>query len=89
MGKNLSGGGKYLLRRPDPQVIWPLKDQNGLWSKVHAHYHRSQSGGGNWEFKSKLPERWVIKYNELSFYKNQQVLNTPDFSPNKQQTGVG
>ncbi len=67
-GEKLERWGKYILRRPDPQVIWPLKDQNGLWSKVHAHYHRSQSGGGNWEFKAKLPERWVIKYNELSFY---------------------
>jgi 23S rRNA (cytosine1962-C5)-methyltransferase len=67
-GEKLERWGKYILRRPDPQVIWPLKDDKGLWEKAHAHYHRSQSGGGSWEFKSKLPQRWTIKYNELSFY---------------------
>ncbi len=67
-GEKLERWGEYILRRPDPQAIWPLKDKNGMWAKAHAHYHRSQSGGGGWEFKSRLPKRWTIKYNELSFY---------------------
>lgn len=67
-GEKLERWGKYILRRPDPQVIWPLKEETANWKKAHAHYHRSQSGGGSWEFKSKLPQRWVIKFEELSFY---------------------
>ncbi|WP_349255140.1 class I SAM-dependent methyltransferase [Acetivibrio sp.] len=67
-GEKLERWGKYILRRPDPQIIWPIKDEKGLWKKADAHYHRSQSGGGRWEFKKKLPERWKISYQDLSFY---------------------
>nr|WP_206659750.1 class I SAM-dependent methyltransferase [Acetivibrio mesophilus] len=67
-GEKLERWGKYVLRRPDPQIIWPIRDEKGLWKKADAHYHRSQSGGGNWEFKKKLPERWEISYQGLSFY---------------------
>ena len=29
---------------------------------------RSDTGGGHWEFREKLPERWVIGLNNLKFY---------------------
>jgi len=67
-GEKLERWGKYILRRPDPQIIWPIRNENGLWKKADAHYHRSRSGGGSWEFKRKLPERWTISYHDLSFY---------------------
>ncbi|HOJ11169.1 MAG TPA: class I SAM-dependent methyltransferase [Clostridiales bacterium] len=66
-GEKLERWGKYILRRPDPQAIWPVAGDPDNWEKVHAHYHRSRSGGGSWEFFSKLPEDWSIKYKELSF----------------------
>ncbi|MBR6891513.1 MAG: class I SAM-dependent methyltransferase, partial [Clostridia bacterium] len=31
-------------------------------------YHRSQKGGGEWEFFRRLPERWTVAYGELKFY---------------------
>ena len=55
------GGGVYLLR-PDPQAIWSM-DSPEL---VDAHYHRSASGGGEWEFFKKLPESWNISLGDLS-----------------------
>jgi 23S rRNA (cytosine1962-C5)-methyltransferase len=67
-GEKLERWGKYILRRPDPQIIWPLKEENIRWKKADAHYHRSSSGGGNWDFRTKLPERWTISYDKLSFY---------------------
>lgn len=67
-GEKLERWGEYVLRRPDPQIIWPLNNENGLWEKADAHYHRSQSGGGSWEFKRRLPERWKVSYSGLSFY---------------------
>lgn len=67
-GEKLERWGKYVLRRPDPQVIWPIRKENGLWLNADAWYHRNQSGGGKWEFRKKLPERWQISYNGLSFY---------------------
>ena len=56
-----------ILRRPDPQVIWPIQDENNLWKQPHAHYHRSRSGGGHWEFKKTFKESWTIQYKELRF----------------------
>lgn len=66
-GEKLERWGTYVLRRPDPQIIWPINDNKGLWDKADAHYHRSSSGGGKWEFKRKLPERWKISYKGMSF----------------------
>ena len=66
-GEKLERWGKYVLRRPDPQAIWPINWTVKKWDKVDAHYHRNSSGGGSWEFFSKLPEEWTIKYRDLSF----------------------
>ena len=60
-GNRLERWGKYILIRPDPQAIWSEKNSN-LWGKADGTYKRSNSGGGFWDFKKKLPEKWVIKY---------------------------
>jgi 23S rRNA (cytosine1962-C5)-methyltransferase len=67
-GERLERWGKYILRRPDPQVLWPAKENPEVWQNFHAHYHRSSSGGGNWEIPGQLPERWVVHYRNLAFY---------------------
>jgi len=67
-GERLERWGHVVLRRPDPQIIWPLPEENDLWRSVSGRYHRSSSGGGHWEYKTKLPERWTIGYKELKFY---------------------
>ena len=66
-GEKLERWGDIILRRPDPQTIWP-KAQEKLWKSAQAHYHRSERGGGEWEFLKKLPERWTVKHGDLSFY---------------------
>ena len=66
-GEKLERWGDVILRRPDPQTIWP-KAQEQLWKSAQAHYHRSERGGGEWEFLKKLPERWTISHGELHFY---------------------
>lgn len=66
-GEKLERWGQYVLRRPDPQIIWPIKNKK-IWDRADAQYHRSQSGGGNWEYKSKLPKRWTIGFENLKFY---------------------
>jgi 23S rRNA (cytosine1962-C5)-methyltransferase len=65
-GEKLERWGKYILLRPDPQVIWNTEKKAQEWKKLNAHYHRSKSGGGEWEF-IKLPEQWSIDYGELNF----------------------
>lgn len=58
--------GNVILVRPDPQTIWQ-KSTDGRWNKYDAIYHRSNKGGGNWEFRKKLPENWTINYRDLTF----------------------
>jgi len=62
-GMKLERWGPYTLVRPDPQVIWPGARQS--WSHWDAFYHRSQTGGGHWEFRRPLPEYWDIHYDSL------------------------
>lgn len=66
-GERLERWGNITLIRPDPQVIWNTPKVNPLWKKADAIYHRSQSGGGQWEIRNKIPDFWTIGYRDLSF----------------------
>lgn len=64
-GEKIEKWGEYILRRPDPQVIW-----NSDSFESHSYdalYHRSNKGGGNWEVKNNIPDRWEVKYKDLTF----------------------
>ncbi|MDD4378119.1 MAG: class I SAM-dependent methyltransferase [Eubacteriales bacterium] len=67
-GDKLERWDRYILRRPDPQVIWPIMKDHSQWKKVDGHYHRSEKGGGHWDFFSHLPEQWTVSYKDLAFY---------------------
>lgn len=54
-----------ILQRPDPQVIWRFPKNKG-WNKVDALYHRSDKGGGRWELRKSLPEKWKITYRDIT-----------------------
>lgn len=66
-GEKLERWGEYKLIRPDPQIIWKEKSFPEKWNKVNARYNRSKTGGGNWDFKTKLPAAWKVKYKNLTF----------------------
>lgn len=63
--------GPYTLVRPDPQVLWPRHGAGApgtggsSWPDWDGFYHRSESGGGRWEFRNPLPEHWTIRYEAL------------------------
>lgn len=61
-----SWGGKVLVR-PDPQIIWKSPKRSDLWTKADGIYHRSSKGGGEWEYRKRLPESWNIGYKNLKF----------------------
>jgi len=65
-GERLERWGKYILIRPDPQIIWNNMKNDSRWSKPDGIYKRSKSGGGNWTVKS-MPDKWTVKYGELEF----------------------
>lgn len=60
-GEKLERWGKYILVRPDPQVIWNTPHNHQLWKRKNGHYHRSARGGGEWEFFD-LPDEWTVSY---------------------------
>lgn len=68
-GEKLERWGRYILLRPDPQVIWDTPRENRNWKHLNAHYHRSSKGGGEWEFFD-LPDEWTIHYDFQSFFYN-------------------
>lgn len=65
-GEKLERWGKYILLRPDPQVLWHTPKKVKEWKMLNGHYHRSSKGGGEWEFNN-LPEEWQISYKDLRF----------------------
>ncbi len=54
--------GPHTLVRPDPQIIWPRSGGATAWERWDGFYHRSETGGGRWEFRRPLPEYWEIGY---------------------------
>ncbi len=66
-GEKVEKWGPHILVRPDPQAIWPKIETESAWKHANAVYHRSKSGGGQWEIR-KLPAQWTISYRELTFH---------------------
>jgi 23S rRNA (cytosine1962-C5)-methyltransferase len=66
-GEKLERWGTVILRRPDPQALWPKSATELRWNSPHAHYYRSAKGGGAWRFLKPLPKSWTIGYRNLRF----------------------
>lgn len=64
-GTRLERWGKYILLRPDPQVIWTSEKRFEEWNNADAEYER-RGGGGAWRENS-LPAEWCISYGTLTF----------------------
>ena len=65
-GEKLERWGRYFLVRPDPQVIWRTPKLDPRWRSFDARYSRAETGGGHWS-SNRLPERWQVRYRELTF----------------------
>ena len=66
-GEKLEDWNGIILLRPDPQVIWHAKKPLSKQAGLHAHYHRSETGGGGWQYLKKTPDEWTISYKNLKF----------------------
>lgn len=66
-GERLERWGDIILIRPDPQIIWQTPRQHPLWKQAHAHYLRSNTGGGRWQELNPVPEMWKIRQGNLTF----------------------
>ncbi len=66
-GEKLERWNNITLIRPDPQIIWKEKMHPEEWKKADAIYSRSNSGGGEWNYKKKIPKEWQVHYKNLTF----------------------
>lgn len=65
-GEKLERWKNVIFRRPEPQAMWNI-EKNDLWKNTDGFYHRSNKGGGYWDFNTKLPEYWTVNYKDLTF----------------------
>lgn len=66
-GEKLERWTREILIRPDPQVIWKTEKNNRLWAQPSARYHRSKTGGGQWQVFTRMPAAWQVRYKDLIF----------------------
>ena len=59
-GRKLEQFGPYILDRPAPQAHHHKRTPE-LWADAQAVYSRSQSGSGEWDFRQKLPDEWIVE----------------------------
>lgn len=67
-GAKLERFGIYVLNRPEPKALWSKTLDATEWQKAHATYIRNSSGGGSWNYASKLPSSWNLTWNKLKFH---------------------
>lgn len=67
-GRRLERFGEFVLDRPDPQVLWSPVLSEGEWGRADARFNRKSDGSGVWQNRRPLPERWVVRHFDLSFY---------------------
>jgi 23S rRNA (cytosine1962-C5)-methyltransferase len=64
-GMRLERFGKYILVRPDPQIIWQPHLSNDEWAKADAIFDIQ---GKAWINRNNVPAKWLMKYHDLSFW---------------------
>lgn len=62
-GQKLERFGKYTLKRPDPQILWKPHLPKSDWNKADATFEKDK-----WILKGKIPEKWLLKYKNISFW---------------------
>ena len=61
-GKRLEKFGKYIIFKPDPQVIWKPSLNESEWNKADAKYLEKDWSPNN------LPQKWPLSYKDIKFY---------------------
>lgn len=68
-GRKLEQYGPHKLIRPEAEAIWQPGLTESEWQKADAEFLPSaEKNGGHWETKSKMTDRWMMKYNGLNFW---------------------
>lgn len=60
-GRRLERFGKYILNRPDPEVMWSKNLAEEEWETADAKFNNDK-----WETKSNFPEKWQLEINNIT-----------------------
>ncbi|MBO5925791.1 MAG: class I SAM-dependent methyltransferase [Clostridia bacterium] len=66
-GMKLERWDKYVLLRPDPQIIWPAKTNLRKYPGLDAIYERSSTGGGAWNMLHDIPSDFTVSWKDYTF----------------------
>lgn len=68
-GAKLERFGPFLLNRPEPEAIWKPALPENEWGKADATFIPGRGeGSGQWQLKTKMPERWSINFRKIKFW---------------------
>ncbi len=67
-GLKLERFGPYKFIRPDSQAYWQPKTDVNDWKCDAIFAGRDGDEMGRWSFKSKVPEMWPMKWQDIKFY---------------------
>lgn len=69
-GAKLERFGTYVLVRPDRGILWHRTLPAKTWDAADAEFVPTENGEGRWNLARKraMPERWRMRYGNLSFW---------------------
>jgi 23S rRNA (cytosine1962-C5)-methyltransferase len=67
-GRKLEKVGDWIVNRTAAQAFWAPRLPAKAWDAAHAIHHRSDQGGGRWEARARLPERWPVTLEGLELW---------------------
>jgi 23S rRNA (cytosine1962-C5)-methyltransferase len=65
-GEKLERYGKYILRRPDPQVLWNKNLSEKEWKDADAFFYRESDKKG-WRKDKEMQNEWQISFGDFKF----------------------
>lgn len=65
-GERLERFGRYVVRRPDPQILWSRRNGDDLWRSADATFQPSKKKDP-WVTSRDLPATWPMAYKNIRF----------------------
>ena len=66
-GEKLERFGEHVIRRPDPEALWPTSLAETEWKSAGLSFSRTDSKGGKWLTKGEVPKEWTIRHGGFDF----------------------
>jgi 23S rRNA (cytosine1962-C5)-methyltransferase len=68
-GRKLEQFGAYTLIRPEARAVWKPAGDPARWEAADAEFLLARKGGGGrWQVRTELPDRWQIGYHGLQMW---------------------